>query len=317
MSQNILDIAKANGSDALVGLVDETTKAVPELSVLPARTITGLNYKTLVRVGLHNAATGNASFRDMNEGVDVSKTRYENRLVSTYTLEARWEADRAVADRYEDGAAAYLALEASGIVSGEMQGLGKQFFYGTTTGSAKGFPGLIQAVTSEMTVNATGTTAGTGSSAWLVRYGPQDLQWVFGANGLMQLSDVMTETLLDSNSKKFVGYTQNLLAYPGLAIHSTQSVARIRNLTADTGKGLTDALIADALATFQVGRGPQAIFVNRRSLSQLQKSRSVTIFSGSGGKPSGSVENIGPVPTEAFGIPIYVTDSITSTESVA
>jgi hypothetical protein len=79
---------------------------------------------------------------------------------------------------------------------------------------------------------------------------------------------------------------------------------------------LTDSLIADALAKFEVGVVPDLILMSRRSRTQLQKSRSVTIFSGSGGKVSGSVENIAPLPTEAFGIPIAVTDSISDVESL-
>ncbi|HXE53707.1 MAG TPA: hypothetical protein VN541_11855, partial [Tepidisphaeraceae bacterium] len=72
----LLDIAKANGSDPIVGLIDETTKAHPEISMVAARTIKGLNYKTWVRTGLPTAG-----FRQANQGVASSKSTYENRLV--------------------------------------------------------------------------------------------------------------------------------------------------------------------------------------------------------------------------------------------
>ena len=37
----LLDIAKANGSDAVAGLIDEAAKAHPELTMGGARTIAG------------------------------------------------------------------------------------------------------------------------------------------------------------------------------------------------------------------------------------------------------------------------------------
>ena len=82
----LLDIAKANGSDGVVGLIDEATKAHPELTLVAARTIKGLNYKTLVRT-----ANPTVGFRNANEGTAATKGTYENRLVETYNLNPRWE----------------------------------------------------------------------------------------------------------------------------------------------------------------------------------------------------------------------------------
>src|SRR4051794_6855457 len=123
----LLDIVKANGVDAMVGVIDEVTKAHPELTDVGSRTIKGLNFRTLVRVALGDVAGG---FRDANTGVASIKNTYENRLVETFILEARVESDQAVADRYEDGAEAYLALEGEGVLEGQMQGLATQFYYG-------------------------------------------------------------------------------------------------------------------------------------------------------------------------------------------
>jgi len=68
----LLDIAKANGSDAVVGLVDETTKAHPEISLGAARTVKGIQFKTLVRIALPSVG-----FRLANEGVVAGKGVYE------------------------------------------------------------------------------------------------------------------------------------------------------------------------------------------------------------------------------------------------
>jgi hypothetical protein len=58
---------------------------------------------------------------------------YENRIVECYILEARVQEDVAVADAYEKGAQAWLELQAGGSLEGEMQGLSKQFYYGSAT----------------------------------------------------------------------------------------------------------------------------------------------------------------------------------------
>jgi len=297
----LLDIAKANGSDAVAGLIDETTKATPELRIGGARTIKGINYKTLIRTGLPTVG-----FRAANEGFAPSKSTYENRLVETYIFDPRWECDKAVADSHEDGAAAYIAQEADAVMNAAMQYLSSQFYYGTTN-DAKGFPGLLAAYDStNLVVDAGGTTADTGSSLWAVRFSLKDVVWVWGQDGALKLSDVMIERLTDANSNPFTGYVQEILARPGLQVGNKRCIGRIKKLTADSGKGLTDARIGSLLAKFPVGLGPTALFCSRRSLEQLRASRTATNATGAEA----------PMPTEVLGVPLYATDAIIDTEAL-
>jgi len=301
----LLDIAKANGSDAVVGLVEEGARAHPEIILVPARTIKGLNYKTLVRTAV---PTG-GSFRDANEGVAASKGTYANRLVEAYMFNRRWECDKAVADAYEDGKEAYIALEGGAQVEGGMQDIATQFYYGIGAGGqAKGFPGLLASYdATNMVVDAGGTTATTGSSVWAVRFGPKHTIWVWGLNGQLELSDVREESILDAGgSNRFTAYVQEILARPGLQVGSVHSIARIKKLTADAGKTLTDDLLAQLLAKFPVGVRPDVFFMSRRSQFQLQNSRTATNATGA---PA-------PVPAEAFGVPIAPTDAILDTEAL-
>lgn len=299
----LMDIAIANGSDAVVGLVEEVVKAHPELSLGAARTIKGLNYKTLVRTALPTVG-----FRNANEGYAPGKSTFENRLWETFIFNPRWECDKAVADSHEDGAAAFIAIEADGIMEASMISLCSQFYYGTGTGGdAKGFPGLLASLdTTNMVVDAGGTTADTGSSCWGVKFGPQHAQWVWGNNGSLAISPVSEARILDGSSNPYTAYVQELLARPGLQVSSKWAVGRIKKLTADSGKGLTDTLIASLLAKFPVGRGPDLLLCSRRSLAQLRASRTATNATGA---PA-------PFPTEAFGIPIAPTDSILDTEAL-
>jgi hypothetical protein len=299
----LLDIAKLAGTDALVGLIEEAGRAHPEITAMPWRSIKGLNFKVRVRTGLPTAG-----FRDYGEGVAASKSAFANRLFETYLLNPRWECDRAIADVYEDGAPAFLAIEGAGMLEAAFQAAAKQVYYGVGAGGdAKGFPGLLACYDStNMVVDATGTTATTGSSVWAVSFGPQSVQWVVGNGGQIALSDPVLARVTDAATNPFTAYVQEILARIGLQVSSTYCIARIKKLTADAGKGLTDILIAQLLGKFPVGYEPNALFMTKRSLMQLQSSRTAT-------SPTGAPA---PIPDSAFGIPILVTESILNTEAL-
>lgn len=319
MTVTLLDIAKINLGDDEVGLIEEAVMLAPEYSginpltgrpipgVGDSKTVKGLNYETLVRTSVPRGS----SFRSANNGVDPVKSGYENRQVSTYIFDKRFEVDKAVADRCEDGAAAYLALEASGIMEGGMQDLAQQFYYGTdaTNGDILGYPGLIQAVHADMVIDAGGTTANTGSSVWFVKFGPKDIRHVVGFDGNFALSEPRIETIIGANSKQLDGYVQTLLFYPGLQVGHRFSSLRIRDLTADSGKGLTDDLLGTGLTTFLQNRKmrPDAIFLTHRSLGQLRDSRTATNVTGA---PA-------PLPSDYEGIPLVPTDGILNTEALS
>jgi hypothetical protein len=103
-----------------------------------------------------------------------------------------------------------------------------------------------------------------------------------------------------------MGIAQAIHGWAGLQITNYKAIGRICNLTADSGKGLTDDLIADLLEQFPIGGKPDALFMSQRSQRQLQDSRTAT-------NPTG---NPAPFPNEAFGVPIEPTDSIINTEAL-
>jgi hypothetical protein len=315
MPTTLLDVAKLNGNDAVVGLIEASLKFSPEAQIFPFRTIRGTSYKTVQRTGLPTV-----SFRSANEGVTPSKSEFSDKTVECFILDSQIEVDKAIADAYEDGAAAFQAIEATGVMQAAMRKLGSQVWYGTVN-DAKGFPGL-KAFTAKgattlngdaMTVDATGDTATTASSVYLVSFGNQNLQMVGGQNSTFQLEDFRIQTITKS-AKNLTAYVAGLTAWVGMQIGHENVVRRILNLTAQSGKGLTDLLLADAMATFPVGYQPDAIFMSRRSRAQLQKARTVTLFGQ--GTTRANQPLIAPVPTEYEGIPIIVTDSILNTDAI-
>lgn len=311
----LLDIQKLNGNDEAVGLIEENLKFAPEIAAMPFRTIRGTSYKTGVRVGL--PATG---FRSANDGFTPSKSTFIDRLVEAYIFGGAIEADKAVADAYEDGAEAWQMIEANGVAMSAMQSLGRQVFGGVSI-DGKGFPGLKAATpfgdTTEagdaLTVNAAGTTESTASSVYAVMFGIQGVTLIGGNNTAFELGDWRIQNVT-KNSKTMEAYVANLTSWIGMQVGNENAVRRIANLTADSGKGLTDALLAQLLATFPTGFVPDAIIMNRRSRTQLQTSRAVTLFGTGKNRPDQPI--VAPLPTEYDGIPFIVTDSIPNTDAI-
>lgn len=307
----LLDLAKLSGKDAVVGLIEAVTSVAPEVDRIPARTIRGTSYKTVARTALPTVA-----FRSMNSGVDATKSKFEEKLVQCFILGARVVVDKAAAAAYEDGPAALQSIEAVGVMESAKIELGKQIFYGISE-DAKGFPGLQAIVPSTMTVDAGGTTSATGSSVYAVRLGAQDVQLVFGNGTTFELGDWREGDGEDAEGKKFPAWIADLTSWVGLQVTNPYAVGRLKDATADSGKGVTDAQIQTLLDTFPVGKMPNVLFMSRRSAGQLQRSRTVVINSGPGARASGAIEAIAAYPTEAFGIPIVVTDSLVNTEALS
>jgi len=306
---SLLDIAKMNNSDPAVGLIEESIQASPEAMSGSARTIKGTNYKTL-----HRTSIPTVGFRGANEGVAAVKSVYENKLVETFIVDASCEMDKAVADSYEDGREACIALEASGIMEGSFRAISSQTYYGIGTGTAtsqassptKGFPGFVDTVGSAMVLDAAGTTASTGSSVWGVIWGPKYAQWVLGQDGELQMGDVREVRLTDSSSNPYDGYRQSILAYVGIQLVNPFAIGQIKNLTADSGKGLTDALLYEFLDKWPSGLKPDNLFMTKRSRRQLRDSRTAT-------NPTGAPA---PQPDNFENIPIMITDGIVNTETI-
>lgn len=308
----MLDIAKINGSDAEVGLIEEVQTHAPDVMALDSRTIRGTNYKTLIRAGLPSVG-----FRKANQGIAAGKSRIENKLVECYIFGGRVEVDRAVTVAHEDGEAAFKAMEAAGVAKASLINIGSQLYYGTAQ-DGSGFPGLQALADPALTMDAGGTTAATGSSVYAVYTAPDGVRLVFGGGKVLELGDWREETIYDDDDKGLPGFVADLMGWVGLQCVNKNAVGRLRDCTADSGKGVTDAKVAELLSKFPVGMKPNLLFMSRRSAYQLQTSRGVTIFTSSDGKKvDGSAQTVAPMPTESNGVPIVVTDSLVDTEALS
>lgn len=302
----MLDLAKINDTGGLSSIIEVNQNSAPEAALFPANTITGTSYKALLRSAL---PTG--SFRYANEGTETTKSTYENKLVECFYYDTQMEVDNAAATASDQPMQDVLTIEEIGQTKAYMIRIGSQVWYGNgSNGDAKGFPGILQLYSaSTMTVDAGGTTADTGSSVWLVKFakGQSDsgASLIFGKDSVLQIGEWRKQTVTRS-SKSLTAWVNSFEGWVGMKATDPYVAARIKKLTADSGKGLTDALLYDAAEKFPTGTNPDAIFMTRRSRGQLRKSRTAT-------NPTGVPA---PLPTDWEGVPIYITDSILNTESL-
>lgn len=310
MKLTLLDLAKLNGSDAVVGLIEEALAAAPEMQTIPGRTIKGTSFKTVIRTGLPSV-----SFRQINAGVTPSKSTFAEKLVQAFVLASRVEVDKAALAGSDQSPEEIKATEGAGVMEAALRTIGTQVFYGVSS-DANGFPGLQAMVNSDLVVDAGGSTGGTASSVYAVRMGPQGVQFVFGNNTTFDLSPWRDETLTDASGKKFPGEVADLCSWVGLQCVNKWAVGRIRDITADNTKTMTDALVAELLSKWR-GAAPDVLFMNRRSAYQLQVSRTVSIQTSAKDKADGTLMGFAPQPKESNGIPIVVTDQIVSTEALS
>jgi hypothetical protein len=320
MSLTLLDLIKTQpGAGTLVPLLDEVKRFAPEVDAIPARQIDGTSYKLRQR-----SAVPSATFTGLNEGSDNTKSSYETRTIECFPLRLALQVDRAlIQGSIED----MLFEEAAAALRGAKLTLGSQIVYGRTrteADAAKGFPGLqelhsywsTELGNDALTVDAGGTTAGTGSSVYALSTGAMGIQILFGGGSAFNLTPWREETALDGSSKPFDAYVAHLTCWVGLQCASRYAVGRLKDATAESGKGITDALVAELISKMPVGAAPDMLLMNRRSAFQLQRSRTATtIYSGQ--KSSSGMEVMAPYPTESNGVPIIVTDSITSTETLS
>lgn len=315
MPLTMLDIAKLSGNDEVVGLIEENLRYAPEVDLFASRTIRGTTYKTATRVGLPSVG-----FRKANKGNARTKSEFRQQLVQTYILGGALQVDRAVAMAHEDGSDALLTLEASGATMAAFRALGSQIYYGTVKDEL-GFPGLKAATPlggvtingDSVTVNAGGNTANTASSVYAVKFGEQDVQLLWGMDSTLNINDTWgTQQVEDDEGKAFEAFVNNLTAWSGMQIGNENCVRRLCNLT--VANGLTDALLAQLMETFPVGYTPDVLLMSRRSRSQLQQSRSVSLNGNAKVRPDQPKH--APLPTEYEGIPIVATDSILNTDAI-
>jgi hypothetical protein len=297
----LLQLGDGNISDIDVTELLEDTPFLAQISAIVASNMTSHEW-------LKKTTAPTAGARAINDGLENTKAAYTKVTQTLRLFDAGFDMDigllkAANGDRL-------MRREAIDHLKAAFVAVEKQLFYGTGTGGlSAGFAGFSNETTVDrrddvMVVNATGTTANSASSVWAVRVGESAVSVVYGANGRIEIGESYMTLRDGSSTGSYDAMRTPITFYAGCQVATSLDLGRIVNLTAESGKGLTDLLIAQLLAKFPAGRGPTHLVMNRQSHMQLRNSRTAT-------NPTGAPA---PFPSEAFGVPIVVTDQLSITE---
>ncbi len=308
------DVLQVNNSEELIGLINEVIEEVPEMQFFAASPVKKNSYYTLTCTGNPTVA-----FREPGTERVFETATLANRLVECKYLDASWALERSVAQKCDWGEDFAKGLQAKTHLAAAFKTIATQIWYGRELpGSDAGFDGfatIIDGVVDkngarETVVSATDADVDDGSSVFFVRTGIDSAQLAWGSSGSFVEGEIIRAPFGGKNeSGDLAGayyWTQELAAWVGLQVTSRWAAARIEKLSATTpGAGLTDELMYRALERFPAGVRPDAIFMSRRSLSQLRQSRTAY-------NPIGAPV---PYPTEFEGIKILTTDAISNAET--
>lgn len=308
------DVLKINNAEEVIGLVDDVAREIPEIDFFQASPVTKNTFYSLALDGLPTTA-----FRAPDALRTFQTATLVNRQVTCKYLDASWTLPVAIASQSDWGADFAKALEARAHLKSALVTLAKQIWHGVSA-DANGFVGLDAILAANVDANsvpimdieantpASGSTISDAENVYAVRTGIDSCQIAWGNDGRLDVGDVVEQMLYvqttSSGTTTTSGawhYAQKIGAWAGLQVTSKWAAGRITNLSATSGlNGLDDDLLYELIELFPVGAKPDAIFLSRRSLAQLRKSRTAynTI-----GAPA-------PLPTEFEGIPLIVSDAV-------
>ena len=301
------DLTTINDANLADRDISDLLDDAPLLARLAADVVPGTDHKYV-----KETSAPVVGFRAVNDGLENTKSADTLVTINLKILDASFAIDKALADAYIGGPEAYIGREAARHLKSAFFHAEKQILSGTGN-EADGFNGLpddgnLNAVADDMVVNGGGTTDSTASSVWAIRSAGDmnDCVAIAGDNGKIDIGDSVGQRLAGSSTGSYPAYYTPIQGWLGLQIGGKYSVGRLANVTEDSGKTLSDSMLADLLSVFPAGRGPNYLVMSRRSLKQLQQSRTATNATGA---PA-------PFPSEAFGVPIIVSDGVSDVETL-
>jgi hypothetical protein len=305
MSMTALDLIKLNSADDVVGLLEENQDIAPELSAFNAYGAPGDKVTTVVRTSFPEGA-----FKDAGAGVLIGKSNFKTAEYAKHAYENPLQEAEDIAKKHRKGVEGFLAISASGALTGMSHLCGRQIWYGATSpGDSKGHPGLADTAT--LVVNAGGDQATAQGSVYFVVMGDENVSLVLDEDNMVALGDWQKQLVTISGTiaapKKAMAYVNSLVANIGLQQGTKNDVVRVYNCNnVEDSNPFTDALTIQALSLFPTGTPMNRVlcFMNRTRRQELWTSRITTEVKA----PA--------MPTETQGIPIIVTDSLTDTEAV-
>lgn len=319
----LLDLASRMGADGkvekeIIEMLAETNEMIEDMTFVECNN--GTSHKTVIRTGLPDV-----TWRELNYGVQPSKSTTKPITDTTGMLEAYAEVDKSLAD-LNGNTAEFRMTEDAAHVESMNQAFMDTVIYGNTAVNPSRFMGLaprfssLSAENGQNIINA-GGVGSDNTSIWLIVWGKKTAHGLYpkGSKAGLQMRDLGEETLIDADGGKYQGYRSHYKWDPGLTVRDWRYVVRIANIDvsaltkdASAGADLVD-LLTQALELLPPGyaaAGRAAFYANRTVRSvlrrQIRNKANVNL----------TLETIAGKHVVSFdGVPVRRCDSILNTEA--
>lgn len=317
----LIDVATRTGSDkkiqAIAELLNQTNEILDDAVFIEGND--GSGHKTTIRSGLPTVA-----WRQLNYGVQPSKSTTVQVKDSAGMLEAYSEIDKALAD-LNGNTKEFRASEDMPFLEAMNQSMASTLFYGNTAVNPERFLGLAPRYNdrtnaeNKLNILNGGGTGSTNTSVWLIVWGQQTCHMFYPKGSMAGLShkDLGEQTLVDAAGGKYQGYRSHFKWDAGLVLRDWRYVVRIANIdvaaltkNAATGADLIDLMVQALEKIPNINLGKAAFYCNRTISSflrrQLANKSNVNL----------TLENVAGKKVLAFdGVPVRRTDALLSTEA--
>lgn len=322
----LLDLAKrkdANGKiDKIVEMLSQTNEILADMHWMEGNLETG--HKTTIRTGLPSA-----TWRQLNYGVQPSKSTTAQVTDTCGMLEAYAEVDKALADLNGNTAEFRLSEDRAFLEAMNIE-MAKTLFYGNTTVNPERFMGLApryaassadESLIGSKIIKGDGAGGDSCTSIWLCVWGDNTMHGIVpkGSKAGFQHKDLGEQTLEDANKGKYQGYRSHYKWDCGLTVRDWRYAVRVANVkvsaltkNAATGSDVID-LMTQALELVEgLNIGTPAFYCNRTVRSFLRRQIANKV-AGS----TLSMEQVAGKPVMVFGeVPVRRVDQILNTEAV-
>lgn len=281
----LLDYAKRldpNGKiDAIAELLAQTNEILADMPFVEGNLQTG--HKTTVRTGLPSA-----TWRQLNYGVQPTKSTTKQVTDACGMLEAYSEIDKALAD-LNGNSAEFRLSEDRAFLEAMNQEMATTLFYGDTTTDPEKFNGLecrynvysaTRTNSGSNIIKSDGSGEDSCTSIWLVVWGPNTAHGIFpkGSKAGLVHEDLGEQTLLDASGGKYQGYRTHYKWDIGLTVRDWRYVVRIANIkvSALTASGSTGSNLIDLMSQAlelppNLSMGTPVFYCNRDIKSYLRR----------------------------------------------
>ena len=307
----LIDVAKRNGNDAAVGLIESMAQSNALMQNMPFKSITGNNYKVKKRTGLPTAVT-----RMYNEGIAPTKSLITDYIYSTYLYNDRSTVDVDLADNSPEGALALRQEEDLAHLAAISNLYSGHIFYGDNSSDQTEPDGIatILSSTAFSTVRAQTGASGSSTSIYFVSFRDAVTQQglMRGVSGVvtagkeLAAEDMGKQYFPDSGGTNHLQwYTTEFKAQYGFAVYDVRSIGRYMGLTPSIAP--TTANI-DAIITQMLPFQCDMILVNKTGLGLMKGLKSTITY-----LPAEREIKLSPASYD--GIPIFLDENILDTES--